>query len=308
LANQQKVFAMEKDVFRGSVEMTTAMLISGTIGWFVLMSGQPVLSVVFWRCAIGAVTLLAVCGALGLLRRDAISLKLFGLAVVGGIAIVLNWVLLFAAYSRASIAIATTVYNVQPFMLVGLGALIFKEKLTATKLFWLGFAFAGMLLIVQAKPGGAYNGSDYIEGIALSLGAAFLYAIAAIVAKRLKGIPSHLIALIQVCVGVLMLAPFADFARLPQSTGEWSSLVTIGVIHTGLMYILLYSAIQKLPTHITGSLSFIYPIAAILVDYIAFGHALQPSQLIGSAAILIAAAGTSLGWTFRRSVPVSVKV
>jgi len=77
---------MEKDVFRGSVEMTAAMIICGTIGWFVLMSGQPVLSVVFWRCAIGAVTLLAVCAALGLLRPDVISRKVFGLAVIGGLA------------------------------------------------------------------------------------------------------------------------------------------------------------------------------------------------------------------------------
>eukprot|EP01133_Synstelium_polycarpum_P026544 gene26544-31922_t len=166
---------MERDMARGSVEMTAAMMISGTIGWFVLMSGQPVLSVVFWRCAFGALTLLGVCAALGLLRPNVISLKLFGLAVLGGIAIVLNWVLLFAAYSRASIAIATTVYNVQPFMLVVLGALIFKEKLTFTKLFWLAVAFAGMLLIVQAKPGGGYTGTNYMAGIGLSLGAAFLY-------------------------------------------------------------------------------------------------------------------------------------
>ena len=138
-------------------------------------------------------------------------------------------------------------------------------------------------------------------------GAAFLYAIASIVAKRLKGTPPHLIALIQVCVGIIMLVPLADFTSLPQSTGQWASIVTIGVVHTGLMYILLYSAIQRLPTHITGSLSFIYPIAAIMVDYIAFGHALQPSQLVGSAAILIAAAGTSLGWTFRRSVPADIR-
>ncbi|MBB3237739.1 DMT family transporter [Phyllobacterium endophyticum] len=297
---------MDRDIFRGGAEMTAAMVISGTIGWFVLMSGQPVLSVVFWRCAIGAVTLLAVCMLLGLLRRDAVSPKLFGLAAIGGVAIVLNWVLLFAAYPRASIAIATTVYNVQPFMLVALGALIFKEKLTGTKLFWLGFAFAGMLLIVQAKPGGVYSGSDYMAGIALSLGAAFLYAVASIVAKRLKGTSPHLIALIQVCVGIVMLAPFADFTRLPQGMGQWGSIVTIGVVHTGLMYILLYSAIQRLPTHITGSLSFIYPVAAILVDYIAFGHALQPSQLVGSAAILIAAAGTSLGWSLRRPIPANI--
>ncbi|HXV29462.1 MAG TPA: EamA/RhaT family transporter, partial [Sinorhizobium sp.] len=30
---------MDRDMKRGSAEMTVAMLISGTIGWFVLMSG-----------------------------------------------------------------------------------------------------------------------------------------------------------------------------------------------------------------------------------------------------------------------------
>ncbi len=39
---------------RGIFDMTAAMLISGSIGWFVLASGRPVLEVVFWRCAIGA--------------------------------------------------------------------------------------------------------------------------------------------------------------------------------------------------------------------------------------------------------------
>jgi hypothetical protein len=33
---------MNKDITRGTIEMSAAMLISGTIGWFVVISGQPV--------------------------------------------------------------------------------------------------------------------------------------------------------------------------------------------------------------------------------------------------------------------------
>lgn len=44
---------MNAEIKRGSLEMAAAMLISGSIGWFVLMSGQPVINVVFWRCAVG---------------------------------------------------------------------------------------------------------------------------------------------------------------------------------------------------------------------------------------------------------------
>jgi len=287
---------MQSEIRRGSAEMTAAMLISGSIGWFVVMSGQPVCNVVFWRCLFGAITLLVICGVLGLLNPRLLSLKSFGIAVFGGVAIVLNWLLLFASYSHASISIATTVYNTQPFMLLALGAAFLGEKITGTKLFWLALAFAGTMAIVEAKPDSGVVTGSYGLGIALALGAAFFYALAALAAKWLKGTPPHLIALIQVSTGILMLAPFADFSAMPASAQTWSLLVTMGVIHTGLMYVLLYGAIQKLPTHLTGALSFIYPIAAIAVDRIAFGHALQPLQVIGAAIILLAAAGMNLGW------------
>ncbi len=56
------------------------------------------------------------------------------------------------------------------------------------------------------------------------------------------------------------------------------------------MYQLLYSAIQKLPTPVTGSLSFIYPLVAMVVDYLVFHHALSAVQLLGGMLILFAAA------------------
>src|SRR5690606_36889473 len=138
-------------VKRGSLEMASAMLISGTIGWFVLMSGQAVLDVVFWRCAIGALTLLLICGLMGFLNPKFLGWNKFFWAVVSGVAIVGNWLLLFAAYSRASIGIATAVYNTQPFMLVGLGALFLGERITLDKMVWLSLAFLGMLAITQQQ-------------------------------------------------------------------------------------------------------------------------------------------------------------
>ncbi|MER9346661.1 DMT family transporter [Mesorhizobium sp. M0227] len=290
------------ETVRGTVEMSAAMAILGTIGWFVVLSGQPIMDVVFWRCAFGALTLLIICTALGLLRNR-LSLRIIGIAALGGVAIVVNWLLLFSAFSRASISIATAVYNTQPFMLVGFGALFFAERLTLTKLTWLAIAFAGMVLIVEAAPDAGDVGTDYFTGIVMALGAAFFWAVAAIVTKKLKGTPPHLIALIQVCVGVVMLAPFANFSQLPADAWSWTMLATLGIVHTGLMYILMYGAIQKLPTHLQGSLSFIYPVVAILVDVVAFGHRLHLSQIVGATAILIAAAGMNLGWTLWKGKP-----
>ncbi|TKR56013.1 DMT family transporter [Allopusillimonas ginsengisoli] len=282
---------------RGSLEMTAAMLVSGTVGWFVLMSGQNVLDVVFWRCVFGAATLLVICLIMGFLRPGRITMRGFAWAVVSGAAIVANWILLFAAYSGASIGVATAVYNTQPFMLVGLGALFLGERITFDKIAWLGLAFAGMLAITQEHGAPQYGQGSYLVGIGLSLGAAFCYAVAALLVKRLTGTSPHLIALIQVCTGIVLIAPFAHVAAWPSMPPTaWMYLAAMGVIHTGLVYVLLYSAIQRLPTAVTGALSFIYPIVAILVDWFAFDHVLGWLQWLGVAAILFAAGAMRQGW------------
>ena len=281
--------------------MTVAMIISGTIGWFVIVSGALAVDVVFWRCVFGAATLVGICSWKRLLKRDAMSAVQLRLAILGGIAVVLNWLLLFGAFPRASISIATCVYNTQPFMLAGLSAIVFKERLTAAKLSWLALAFCGLLLLIGGNAAPNALATDYLVGITMALGAAFFYALAAIVAKKLTGVAPVLIVTVQVLVGIAMLAPLARFSPLPTGVTTWAALATLGVLHTGVMFILLYRAIQKLPAHRVGALSFIYPLVAIVVDVVAFEQRLDTRQLAGAAAILLAAAGSTFSWSpFRR--------
>ncbi|WP_199635905.1 DMT family transporter [Serratia sp. PAMC26656] len=286
---------------RGVVQMTLAMVISGTVGWPVIALGQPPTTVVFWRCAFGALAMLIACALLGLLKKGMLTRRQAAVAVLCGMALVLNWTLLFGAYAHASIAVATITYHVQPFMLVGLGVLFFGEKLTANKLGWLLLAFGGMLLIITGRSGASGSGSDYFIGVLLALGAAFMYAVAAAIVKGLKTVPPHLIVLIQLSVGVVVLAPFAGLTHLPSTAHAWLLLATIGLVHTGLMSSLLYGAIQKIPTSLVGALSFIYPLVAIIIDWAVFGHRLSLMQLLGAAAILIAAAGMNFGWRVIRA-------
>ncbi|WP_322031857.1 DMT family transporter [Paraburkholderia sp. J76] len=288
------------EIRRGAAEMIVAMLMSGTIGWLVVASRQAPINIAFLRCVLGGATLTLVCAALGLLRRKHLPPRTLALAVLGGAAIVANWVLLFAAYSRASISMATAVYNTQPFMLVGLGVVILRERVSASTLAWLAVAFVGLVCVVEVQPAVLAVPGEYLQGVAYAAGAAFLYAISSIITRHLKGTPPHLIALVQLAFGALALAPFIHYGTLPATPLHWAQLVTLGVVHTGIMYVLLYGAIQKLPTAMTGALSFIYPVVAILVDWFAFGQRLAWIQVVGAALILVAAAGVNLGW---RTVP-----
>ena len=158
------------DIRRGAAEMSVAMLMSGTIGWLVVSSQQSAFNVVFFRCIFGGATLALVCAALGLSRRKLFSWKMVGLALLGGAAIVANWVLLFAAYSRASISMATAVYNTQPFMLVALGAIVFRERISASTVLWLVLAFIGLVFVVKVEPAVLAVPGQYLVGIGYAVG------------------------------------------------------------------------------------------------------------------------------------------
>lgn len=62
----------------------------------------------------------------------------------------------------------------------------------------------------------------------MALGAAFFCAIAAIVTKKHGDTPPHLIALIHVCVGTFMIAPFADLTSLPTDLRTWRDFIVMG--------------------------------------------------------------------------------
>ena len=281
-----------RDIQKGVWQMSLAMLISGSIGAFVLLSGLPVTDVVFWRCLIGAISLFLF---IRFSKRpfSPLTKVTLGLAILGGIALVINWLLLFAAFERISIGLSTVVYNTQPFMLVLMGMLM-GERVSLVKWGWLCLAFGGVVILLSSELTGGHS-AQWLSGIGLALGAAFFYALTAIITRKLQTIAPQHIAFIQVLTGVVMLLPLAHMPTL-SSDFPWAILLTLGVVHTGVMYQLLYSAIQKLPTPIIGSLSFIYPVVALIVDNLVFGHALSLTQLAGGALILFAAAGNNLGW------------
>ncbi|WP_348645118.1 EamA family transporter [Mesorhizobium sp. WSM4305] len=95
-----------------------------------------------------------------------------------------------------------------------------------------------------------------------------------------------------------LLAPFAGIGQHVPAHA-WSWLVSIGVLHTGIAYVLMNSAFPRLTTPVIGIITFIYPVVAIIiVDWAVYGHPLGPAQAAGMAPIAVATLGVRLGWRF----------
>ncbi|QUG73599.1 EamA family transporter (plasmid) [Erwinia sp. E602] len=276
----------------GTLQMTAAMLVAGTTGWLVIASGQDALTAVFYRCLFGAVAMALVCFTLPGSWQVRITLHQWLLVVAGGIALVLNWVLLFTAYASASVSVATVTYHTQPFMLTALSALLFREKISRQAALWLGVAFAGVVLIVSGGQPVRSGGEHYLSGVLLALGAAFCYSLVAIVARSVKHISPQKLVLIQLITGTLLLLPFMTPIEAENPVKVWSLLLILGVVHTALMSTLLYAGIGKLSGSLVAALSFIYPVVTIVVDWLVFAHRLTLGQFCGALIILIATAAS----------------
>ncbi len=282
----------------GILEMSSAMVLSGFIGFLVVESEQPIWNVIFFRCLFGAMGLALYCTWRGFLNPWPLHGKQVVIALLAAVALVFNWVLLFSAFSYASISLSTVVYNTQPFFLLVVGALIFGEKIEIKKLPWFVSAFIGIVLIIDVSFDDL-AGDQQLLGFAMALGAAVLYALNTLLTKRLKGVRPEVIALLNTIVGICILLPMANFSVLPAHALNWSYLLILGLVHTCLMYILMYSAYQKLPITIIAILAFLYPAVAILVDYFIYQESLTLLQWLGIIAVLLSVTGLNLGWSLK---------
>lgn len=264
--------------------MVLAMTLSGTIGLLVVESGLPALWVVWLRCLLGGLGLAVwVLWSRQWLLPTVRECWWLG---VGGLALVCNWVGLFSAYRYSSIAVATVVYHVQPFLLLVLAALFQGEELPLRRLPWLGVALVGVVLSSGMDAGQAGNAAW--PGVVLALCAATLYAVATLATQRLRRLAPAQIAMLQMALGALVLAvPVAVWGGVAVlSLRAWGAVLVLGLVHTACMYTLMYAAFQRLPAQAIAGLSFIYPVVALLVDLLWFAAWPTQGQWLGMALIL----------------------
>lgn len=290
----------------GRLYMVGAMVIAGTIGFFVLLSEQSPFNVVFFRCAIGAVGLGLYGWWRGLFRSVRISREECLNLVAGALTLVFNWYFLFTAYKFTSIGITTVVYNFQPFLLLLASFVFRRERPGVSAIVWLLMAFAG--LVVLAEPSVQHADNVYLLGVGSALAAAALYAATTLLTKKLSTtVRPEVIAVCHMVIGAGVFGLLADFRHLPQLPHQVFAVLALGLFHTTFMYVLLYGAFQKASTASLAIFGFIYPVVAVVVDYLAYGKVMNSAQLVGGVLILVSAGayakGLKLPLLDRRGIP-----
>ncbi|HEV2540578.1 MAG TPA: DMT family transporter [Frateuria sp.] len=281
---------------RGVVlQLVFAECLIGSVGVFVHESHQDPVTAVFYRCLFGGLFLLCWGLAKGHLRGLWRERALLRGAVLSGVLLVLNWVAFFGGMARSSIGVATLIYQCFPFVMLVLAALVQGERTSPADLAWTVLGFVGVICTSDPIRLFRDTESSYLIGIGLAFLAALLCGVSLLMSRQLGRERPFALVMIQCWVGVAMLAGFSSSHVFHMGT-HWAWLLGLGVIHSGIVYVLFYSTYPRLPVVTIAVVSFIYPLVALLLDYLLYGHRLVAVQMMGILLIVLGTLGVNLKW------------
>ena len=262
------------------------MAIFGTIAPFVrnipVSSGELAL----YRAVLAAVMI----GLFLLVTKQKISFanmkKEVPLLLASGIALGVNWILLFQAYRYTTVSMATLSYYFAPVIVTAVCPILFKEKLTGKQLVCFVMSTVGLVLITGFGSAGRRD----LIGILFGLGAAVFYAGVVLLNKFIQNVDGIHRTFLQFLAAAVVLTPYVmltDGVMLGSlDMAGWGNLLIVGIVHTGVTYCLYFSSLKDLPGQKAAILSYIDPLVAVLISVLFLGEGLTLWQAIGGGLIL----------------------
>jgi len=267
--------------------LIASMTIFGTLGPFVrnipVSSGELAL----YRAILAALLI----GVFLLVTRQKIPFasikKEVPLLLASGIAMGINWILLFEAYKYTTVSVATLSYYFAPVIVTVVCPFLFKEKLTGKQILCFIMSTAGLVMITGI--GDVGGGTDAV-GILFGLGAALFYAAVILLNKFIRKVEGIHRTFLQFLSAIVVLLPYvlmSSGVTLKSMDGSgWVNLLVVGLVHTGVTYCMYFSSLKELPGQKAAILSYIDPLVAVLISVTVLGESMTVWQVIGGVLIL----------------------
>ena len=276
-----------KKIMTPRLMLIAAMAIFGTLGIFVRNIAVSSGELALYRAIMATIMI----GAFLLITRQKIPFanikKEIPLLLISGMAMGINWILLFEAYKYTTVSVATLSYYFAPVIVTIVSPLIFKEKLTGKQILCFVMSTVGIVMITGV--GGIGGGRGFI-GILFGLGAAVFYATVILLNKFIKNVEGIHRTFLQFVAAVIVLLPYvlatSGFNLNILDGKGWGSLLIVGLVHTGITYCMYFSSLKELPGQKVAILSYIDPLVAVLVSVTILGEAMTVWQIVGGVLIL----------------------
>ena len=212
--------------------------------------------------------------------------------------------LLFAFAARTLSASLMAILNATaPIWGAVIGAVWTRSALSARSLAGLALGVGGVAVLVGFDPGSWRDGAPL--AIALALAAAFSYGIATNYAKSARTVEPFANAHGSMWAATLLIAPalpFAPAVALP-SLPIALSVLALGVVCSGIAYLLYFRLIADLGAASALTVTFLVPLFGVLWGHLFLGEPIGWNTLVGALVVIVGTAlvtGFSAAALFKR--------
>lgn len=267
--------------------LVASMTIFGTLGLFVRNISVSSGELALYRAVLAALLLTG----FFVLSKQHIPLskvkKEIPLLLASGVAMGINWILLFQAYKYTTVSAATLSYYFAPVIVTVVCPFLFREKLTMKQIICFIMSTVGLVLIIGI---GDVHGDSNIIGILFGLGAAVFYATVILLNKFIKKVEGIHRTFLQFIAAIITLTPYvlctSGITLGSLNNIGWVNLLIVGLVHTGITYCMYFSSLKELPGQKVAILSYIDPLVAVLISVTVLGETMTMPQVIGGMLIL----------------------
>ena len=274
---------------RSVIMLISSMIIFGTIGVFRRYIPVSSAFLAFSRGILGGACILVFLMFRNGRVKEKLPAHMLPGLIVSGILIGINWILLFEAYNHTTVAVATLCYYMQPTIVMLLSPLIFKEKLTGKKTACAAAAIIGMVLVSGILDGGGAR-SGSVKGVLLGLGAAVFYSSVVILNNLIRGIDAYRKTTVQLLSAGLVMVPYlfltGGFSSESFSPSAVILLLVVGIVHTGIAYVLYFGSMDGLRVQTVAILSYIDPVSALLFSAFLLREPVSLLNIAGAVMII----------------------
>ena len=267
--------------------LVTAMTVFGTTGIVSSRISLPSGSIAFSRSITALVFLLIITFvSKHSLSVNSIKANRYKL-LISGAALGINWVMLFEAIKHTGVAVATVCYYLAPIIVIAISPLVFKEIISVNMILCITVAVIGIVFVT-----GVFDVVSIINpmGVIFGIAAAVCYAVCVIVNKSMIEISPLDKTIVQFAVAAVILLLYTfSFEKVYSESLSFTNiilLVVLGLVHTGIAYILYFYALNNLPSQTVSLFSYIDPVVAVILSGLMLGEAMSVFQIIGSVLVI----------------------
>jgi len=215
---------------------------------------------------------------------------------ISGIAMGTSWMFLYEAYAQIGVSIATLAYYCGPVIVMILSPVLFKEKMTASKL----IGFLAVLLGMLCVNGGALLQGSVSWGLIFGIFSAFAYAFMVIFNKKALSIKGLENPMWQLIISFLTVAIFLGLKQgfsIKIASENLLPILFLGIVNTGIGCYFYFSSIGDLPVQTVAIGGYLEPLSALFFSAAFLGETLGFVQIVGAVLIL---GGAAFGELFRQ--------